>query len=114
MNFEQFREQARKAYHAFTFDECMMVFQDYFEQYEAFTGVKHPPLKTAEIAAIIAKMPCIDGLRTQDIALDAGDYHELIKQYFATPFPNSDRNIKHFFSGRIREYRFKELHYNAL
>ena len=44
----------------YTLDEALDVFQYYFEQYEAYTGAPHPPIRAVQIERIIREMPYID------------------------------------------------------
>ena len=71
---------------------------------------KHPPIKASQIVRICQDMPYISrecsGGRYADI--EPEDYPVLIDKYFATRYRGCDRNINHFFSGRIRELKFYE------
>ena len=40
--------------------EVLEVFRHYFEQYEAYTGAPHPPIRAVQIERIIREMPYID------------------------------------------------------
>ena len=40
--------------------EVLEVFRYYFEQYEAYTGAPHPPIRAVQIERIIREMPYID------------------------------------------------------
>lgn len=85
----------------------------YFEQYEAYTGAPHPPIRAIQIDRIICEMPYIDETdkanSTMDIDPDC--YEDMIDRHFRTRYRNCDYNINHFFSGRIRELRFYETCY---
>ena len=88
-------------------DEVLYVFRAYFAAYERYMGKPHPPIKSGQIRWIIEAMPTIDTpYDTVDISPE--DYPGLIERYFQTDYPCSDRNINHFFSGRIREIKYLE------
>ena len=93
--------------------EVLEVFRYYFEQYEAYTGAPHPPIRAVQIERIIREMPYIDETdkahSTMDIDPDC--YEDMIDKHFRTQYRNCDYNINHFFSGRIRELRFYETCY---
>ena len=97
----------------YTLDETLGVFRYYFEQYEAYTGAPHPPIRAGQIARILAEMPYIDetdkSQRTTDIDPDC--YPPMIDRHFQTRYRRCDYNINHFFSGRIRALRFYETCY---
>ena len=88
----------------FTEEECKKIFLEYFKEFQVFTGKEHPPLRTSKI---IELLNCIDG----GGLFEAYCYPDMIDSYFMTDFPNCDRNIIHFFSGRVRELRFYETCY---
>ena len=73
-------------------------------------SLEDPPIKASQIVRICQDMPYIDrecsGGRYADI--EPEDYPVLIDKYFATRYRGCDRNINHFFSGRIRELKFYE------
>ena len=46
-----------------------------------------------------------------DGLIEPFNYKEMIDNYFYTHYPNCDRNICHFFSGKIRELKFYETSY---
>ena len=83
------------------------------EQYEAYTGAPHPPIRAVQIERIIREMPYIDETdkanSTMDIDPDC--YEDMIDKHFRTRYRNCDYNINHFFSGRIRVLRFYETCY---
>lgn len=93
--------------------EVLEVFRYYFEQYEAYTGAPHPPIRAVQIERVIREMPYIDETdkanSTMDIDPDC--YEDMIDKHFRTRYRNCDYNINHFFSGRIRELRFYETCY---
>lgn len=94
----------------YSLEESLSVFKYYFEKYENFTGKPHPPIRASQIVRICQNMPYLEqeerGGMYADIEPDC--YPVLIDKYFATRYRNCDRNINHFFSGRIRELRFYE------
>ena len=109
-DFKKFQAIAKHAYpqsSQFNFDECMSVFKSFFERYEEYIGVPHPPIKASQIQRFCLDMPYIfDNLgRTTD--LEPADYPAMIDDYFATMRTTRvNANINHFFSGRIREIAF--------
>lgn len=112
-DFEKFSRIAASVYPQgpYSLESALGVFRCYFERYEASTGRPHPPIKAIQIARICLDMPYIgrecSGGQYADI--EPEEYPALIDKYFATKYRNCDRNINHFFSGRIRELKFYEL-----
>ncbi len=108
MDYDIFKRQLKKAYSqsccSFTINECWDILVYYFLCYEEYTKHSHPPIKTELLTDILDKMGGND-----DIEFDAECYRDMIILYFTTPFKNCDRNICHFFSGKIRELRYYEL-----
>lgn len=117
-NFREFTRIAEEVYRGgktkeslgrcFDFDETLYVFQAYFAAYERHTGKPHPPIRAWQIRRIIEAMPTVD-TPYDTIDISPEDYPGLIERYFQTDYPCSDRNINHFFSGRIREMKLYEL-----
>ena len=111
-DFEKFSRITASVYPVspYTLEEALNVFHCYFEKYEEYTGRPHPPIKASQIVRICQDMPFVDrgysGGLYADIEPEA--YPALIDRYFATKYRNCDRNINHFFSGRIREMKFYE------
>lgn len=111
-DFEKFSDITASVYPggAYSLEDALSVFQYYFKKYEEHTGRPHPPIKASQIVRICQDMPYISqacsGGRYADI--EPEDYPTLIDKYFATKYRNCDRNINHFFSGRIRELKFYE------
>lgn len=111
-DFEKFARITASVYPVspYTLEEALSVFHCDFEKYEEYTGRPHPPIKASQIVRICQDMPYL----TQEYKggsyadIDAEAYPVLIDKYFATKYRNCDRNINHFFSGRIRELRFYE------
>ena len=114
-DFDRFSKIAASVYaHSpYSLAEVLEVFRYYFEQYEAYTGAPHPPIRANQIERIIREMPYIDETdkahSTMDIDPDC--YEDMIDKHFRTQYRNCDYNINHFFSGRIRELRFYETCY---
>ena len=102
---EDFENQLRKAYvHSncpFSYEEALYIFRYYFEKYKHFWGINHPSIGFDKLVSLLND---IDG----DGLFTAEDYTSMIDAYFKTRFRNSDRNIIHFFSGKIRELRYYE------
>ena len=63
--------------------EVLDVFRYYFEQYEAYTGAPHPPIRAVQIERIIHEMPYIDETdkanSTMDIDPDC--YEDMIDRH---------------------------------
>lgn len=72
--------------------EVLEVFRHYFEQYEAYTGAPHPPIRAVQIERIIREMPYIDETdkvnSTMDIDPDC--YEDMIDKHFRTRYRNCD------------------------
>ena len=111
-DFDKFRKIAANVYpqSPYRFEECMDVFRCYFEKYENFMGRPHPPIRASQIERICRVMPYIaqEGRGGACADIEPECYPVLIDKYFATRYRGCDRNINHFFSGRIRELRFYE------
>ena len=107
MDLDVFKRQLKKAYSesycSYSFDNCLQIFEYYFNVYEYMTGHSHPPIKTDKLIELLEN---ISGC--EDIDFDAEYYTDMINKYFCTPFKRCDRNICHFFSGRIRELKYYE------
>jgi len=114
-DFEKFEEVLRIAYSrvmpSWAFDEVCSVFSEYFEEYEARYSRAHPNLRIEQIIAIIEKMPELEDEYGRGIELSCEDYGGLIKQHFETAYRKCNYNINHFFSGKIRLYRYLEVLY---
>lgn len=65
--------------------EVLEVFRYYFEQYEAYTGAPHPPIRAVQIERIIREMPYIDETdkanSTMDIDPDC--YEDMIDKHLS-------------------------------
>lgn len=111
-DFNKFAQITARIYPVspYSIEESLSVFHYYFEKYEEYTGRPHPPIRASQIVRICQDMPFIrreySGGLYADIEPEA--YHALIDGYFATKYRNCDRNINHFFAGRIREMKFFE------
>ena len=114
-DFDKFAQITASVYadSPYSLAEVLEVFRYYFEQYEAYTGAQHPPIRAGQIERIIREMPYIDETdkiqSTMDIIPDC--YYPMIDKHFRTQYRNCDYNINHFFSGRIRELRYYETCY---
>lgn len=111
-DFDKFAQITESVYPQtpYTLKESLSVFRYYFEKYEKHMGKPHPPVRASQIVRICQDMPFISreysGGVYADIEPEA--YPALIDRYFATEYRNCDRNINHFFAGRIREMKFYE------
>ena len=78
--------------------EVLEVFRYYFEQYEAYTGAPHPPIRAVQIERIIREMPYIDETdkanSTMDIDPDC--YEDMIDKHFRTRYRNCDYTLVTF------------------
>ena len=54
--------------------EVLEVFRYYFEQYEAYTGAPHPPIRAVQIERIIREMPYIDETDKANSTMDIEKY----------------------------------------
>lgn len=112
-DFDLFSRVAARAYkegNPYSLDECLKVFQLYFQTYEEYIGRPHPPVRQEQITSIMERMPYIDQQGNGRIAdLEAEEYKDLIGLHFKTKYQRCDFNINHFFSGRIRELRMYEV-----
>ena len=117
MDIGIFEKQLCKAYSqsksAFTLEECRDVFTEYFKAYRAYTGKEHPPLKTDLLVKMLNDIDGRSLVKSDDrlCSFEPEVYPGLIEQYFDTHFENCDRNICHFFSGKIRALRYFESCY---
>lgn len=113
-DFQTFEKLTKHCYpedHPYSLDEVLGVFRYYFEAYEQHFDRPHPNISMKQIRHIIQIMPFVtledrDG-QTEDIPAEV--YEDLIDCHFSTRYHRCDYNINHFFSGRIREYRFFEV-----
>lgn len=115
-DFDRFSKIAASVYtreSPYSLEDVLGVFKCYFQQYEAYTGYSHPPLRASQIARIIQDMPWLDcvcrGSVSADITPDC--YPVIIEQHFKTRYRHCDYNINHFFSGKVRELRYYETCY---
>ena len=110
MAAEEYRESG---YNAFTLEEVLGVFHEYFRAYNAYMREPHPVLRRWQIRRIIEDMNSVaDPTRPGEyIELYPDCYPYMIEAYFDTYFRGCDRNINHFFSGHIRAIKFYEACY---
>lgn len=112
-DFRRFSGIAALAYqegNPYTLQQCLYVFQSYFQTYEDYMGHPHPPIRREQVARIMQEMPWVfqddrDGCNSD---IEPEWYPDLINLHFKTRYRCCDYNINHFFSGRIRELRFHE------
>lgn len=111
-DFDLFSRIASRVYqqgNTYSLDECLTVFRLYFQEYEKYMGHPHPPIKAAQIARLMEKMPYVDQLGNGGLTdLEAEEYENLINLHFKTKYRRCDYNINRFFSGRVREMRAYE------
>lgn len=113
-NFNIFAEMAKRVYPkattSYSLDDVLSVFSYFFQAYKKNTGLDHPPIKCDNILRLIEAM---DDAGKDDhgekVELEPDDYRHIIDLYFATPFDDKcNYRINHFFSGRIRLFRYFE------
>lgn len=108
MRAGMFERQLKTAYQQssckFSIEDSKAVFDYYFAIYEEYTGRDHPPLRTSKLVDLLNSIDG-DGLFIPEC------YPDMIDSYFDTAFQSCDRNICHFFSGKIRALRFFEACY---
>lgn len=95
----------------FSFDDALEVFLVYFRDYKYFMKRRHPPLARGKVCAIIQSMDWVLSDESSDngaIDLFPEYYPYIIRQHFLTRYRNCDYNICHFFSGKVRYYRYCE------
>lgn len=107
------RASARCGGIAYKFQETLDVFGYYFLTYEFIFNRVHPMLSIDQTADIIEKMPRVsvlndDGTETV-IDVYPNSYRRMIEQHFTAAYRNCNYNINHFFSGKIRANRFREI-----
>lgn len=123
-NYEQFSRRIKIVYEemaaeleradlmpmAYSLNDVLFVFAKYFALYEKFLGHEHPVVNNVrQIKRIIATMPFIEDDRGEPFDIAAEDYPDLILQHFWTDYSEGcDYNINHFFSGKIRYYKYME------
>lgn len=116
-DFDTFQKLVMRCYEPgpYTLDEVLSVFKCYFSLYERKIGKPHPNIRVEQIRRIIHKMPY---LTPQDERALRGTgypgvfpeiYKHIIARHFDTSYPACDFNINHFFAGRIRELRDREI-----
>ena len=114
-DFDRFSGIAASVYtdSPYSLEEVLGVFRYYFEQYEAYTGAAHPPIRARQIERILAEMPYIDEADKpqRGTEIDPDCYPPMIDRHFQTRYRRCDYNINHFFSGRIRALRYYETCY---
>lgn len=112
-DFERFTMAASSVYpkgSLYSFQEMLFVFKCYFEAYERHAGSPHPPIRAAQVEKIMEAMPwvCEEDMGSYNRSVEPEEYEAMIARHFETKYRACDYNINHFFSGRIRELRFRE------
>lgn len=115
-DFDTFAGLAKQCYEPgpYSLDEVLFVFKTYFSGYERKIGRPHPHIRMEQIKRIIRKMPYFDEEEARMLSgsgvpgIFPSFYKYIIIRHFETPYPACDYNVNHFFSGRIRELRFRE------
>ena len=123
-DFQRFGRIAATVYNQenpYSLEECLKVFQLYFQTYEEYMGRPHPPIRASQIARIMQDMPFLERPDPSFMKwlketcnynpvsdIDPDTYPLLIQLHFKTRYRRCDYNINHFFSGKIRELRLHE------
>lgn len=103
-DFKHFEDVLRMVYMGDNpcIEDVLGIFDCYFLTYELYFCRPHPPIKAEQILRIIDKLAEGDE--------DLEYYSAMIARHFKTQYqPGCDYNINHFFSGKIRQLRFKEV-----
>ena len=106
-DFDKFSSITESVYadSPYSLAEVLEMFRYYFEQYEAYTGAPHPPIRAVQIERIIHEMPYIDETdkanSTMDIDPDCYDTEDIPAilaipdtGFFRPAFPFSDYCLK--------------------
>jgi len=107
-DFSRFSRVAARAYqngNPYTLEECLWVFQQYFQTYEKYMNHPHPPIREGQIDRIMRVMPAAGYYIPHCREISPQEYPHIINLHFKTKYRHCDYNINHFFSGRIREMR---------
>lgn len=116
-DFDKFIEIIAQMYSDVDNDDLLRylrVFQCYFDTYEQFIGKPHPPIRREQIHRIMTNMFTISNPidpENEYLIIDEDCYPSMIQKHFKTKYRRCDYNINHFFSGRIRDYRYLETCY---
>lgn len=104
-------------------EDMVSILRRYFDRYREFTGHPHPKISEEQLSKIVEIMPYFREVSPEIRKILGGkdpgpdilpeEYPEIIEQHFRTNYRNCDYNINHFFSGKIRELRLKEVRHNA-
>lgn len=117
MDWERFEKLVRKQWQVlnqnrnpfpYTANNCLGVFQYFFDTYKRYTEEDHPPLKAEQVYRIMEAMPYVDNNRGHSADILPAEYPYIIDRYFETKYRKSNYRINHFFSGRIREIKLYE------
>lgn len=105
--------QIKRAYDespsSWSLEDCLELFEDYFQEYQMRTGHAHPHMKTETIRNIISGLEWVEDCFGRWYSLDPEDYPEIISAYFEQDFPGCNYSMAHFMSGSIRINRCFEL-----
>jgi hypothetical protein len=112
-DFDAFRKCLERVYPtadtSYSIHECAFVFDRYFRRYEEAFHKPHPPIRGTQIVRILEAMPSVGRNEYNDVlSISADEYPDLIERHFATKYGRCDYNINHFFSGKIRFFRWIE------
>lgn len=92
--------------------DSLAVLLYFLMRYEQYRGERHPPVRAEHIRCYIHALPYFhpedeDGVSLGD--LEPYHYPLIIDAYFETEFPGCDYRMAHFFSGIVRELRYREV-----
>lgn len=112
-DFETFRKLVKWCYEPgpYSLEEVLTVFKYYFYRYEQEFEEPHPNIRMAQIRRIIYIMPYFSEEEAQENTCETvpfGAYGCIIDRHFQTQYRSCDYNVNHFFSGKIRELRWRE------
>ncbi len=94
----------------YSVDDVLCVFAMYLRAYRENMKNEHPIISMEQIKRIIRVMPYLDNEATNASReqISVSDYEKIIPRHFETKYRNCDYRLNHFFSGKIREFRFYE------
>ena len=94
---------------SWSLEDCLELFEYYFQEYQMRTGHAHPHMKTETIRRIISGLDSVEDCFGRAYPLELEDYPEIISAYFEEDFPSCNYSMAHFMSGSIRINRCFEV-----
>ncbi len=109
--------QIKKAYDesncSWSIEECLGVFEYYFQKYQEIMYSPHPHMSSRTIQRIISRLDSVEDAFSREYYLEPEDYPDIIDAYFAEDFPDTyggcNCSMAHFMSGDIRLNRCFDL-----